>query len=136
MADKRLEISEVGIKAEEFLLGAILIQSSDGSKEVINEVRRIVRPDYFSDFGRYQPTRSRIFTAMLNCPEAPHIVNVAKQLIETHKIQPGDTCYLEKLIAGDFNSFEYLSSALAVKECAMQLHPELSKQLISHGTAL
>jgi replicative DNA helicase len=132
-----IETFNANYQAEEFVLGAILIQSSDGSRETINEIRYLLKPEYFTDFSRYNPLHSRIYEAMLNCEGAPHIINVMRQLSKMGNLKTGDINILEHCLSLNFNSFEYLSFANAIREYAFKLKPELKRQsTLQRGVAI
>jgi replicative DNA helicase len=84
--------------AEQSLLGAILIDSSDGSTEVIDYCSHRIKPEYFLDYNFYDSKNTRIYIAMLEC-KSPNQIAVAQKLKETKKLWGGDCVYLRELVA-------------------------------------
>lgn len=114
-------------QAEESLLGAILLESSDSSKESIRKASSII---HYSDFYGFNPghdkqpklwpIRSRIFHAMTQCPEAPHQINTALQMDRLGILQDGDITYMQHLVVICPCPLDYADYAKAVKEYSVK----------------
>ncbi len=105
-----IEEVDATLQAEESLLGAILIESSDNSTQAISEVNKIVKSEDFYGVDR----NSRVFEAMLRT-EHPHQIGVAQTLYRNGKLASGDISYLCHLVFQCPCSLDYLDYAKAVK---------------------
>lgn len=109
MPNNQGEIILATHESEDVLIGSILIQSSDGDKNAINEVSKILLPEHFdSYFDRV------IYTAMLSCPSAPHIVNTTKQLEITNHLENGMLLHLGYCVSRVPSSLDYMDYAKAI----------------------
>lgn len=115
------ELREATLQAERILLGAILINSADGSMEAINYCRSRLLPDDFLDFQYRDPlnTHARIYQAMLHCHN-PHQVTTAQTLNELNILRKGDIAYLSECIIECPCSLAYDEFCEAVKQYAIQ----------------
>lgn len=109
------ELLTANSQAEESLLGAILIESTDGTRDTIEEVSKIITASDFRDFRC-----SRIFSAMQQCSLPPHQINTARSLHEINKLEKNDCAYLCHLVSICPCSLDYLDYAKAVKEYSNQ----------------
>ena len=107
-------------EAEEALLGAILIESSNGSKDAITATSKVVSINDFTDYHRHGALRSRLYYAMLACKNPPHQINVARQLNIMGILKSGDCYQLAMLVATCPNCFLYEEYAKAIREYSEQ----------------
>ncbi len=118
-------------EAEQALLGAILIESSNGSKDAITAARAIALPSHFTDHGFTDNQNERIYTAMLSCDGAPDQINVARYLFQIGDLRKGDIPHLCNLVAECPDCFQYIEYANAVKEYAEARNGH--KHLVARG---
>ncbi len=109
MQNNKAEVLQASLDAEVALLGSILIESTRGTREAINEVAKFLKP---SDFRSEQ--NRRIFSAILSCPGPPHEINVAEQLHALNLLQDGDCSHLCLCVASVPCSLDYSDYAKAV----------------------
>ena len=126
MLEKRvLSVEEVQAarQAEENLLGAILVDASDGEadRHFIDAIAFIVKPFDFMGFDNRYPVNSwqcqngRIYSAMLTCKGAPHSVNVAAELSRRGLLKQGDLSQLSHCIAELPTHLDWNDYAVAVR---------------------
>ena len=109
--------------AEESLLGAILVDASDGNdnRDTINAIALIVKPSDFMGFderypvNQYQCRNGRIYSAMLSCKGSPHIVNVSTEITSRGLINPGDNAHMSHCTAEVPNSYDWEDYAVSVR---------------------
>ncbi len=104
------EIVEATFEAEECLIGALLIESTRGTRQAIERVAQIIAA---TDLHTGQ--QSRIFLAMLSCESPPHQVSVALELDRKGLLQEGDCAYLRLCVSVVGCSLDYEDYANAVK---------------------
>ncbi len=115
------EYREARRQAEQFLLGAILIESAyHNDRQVITEVSTIVLPNDFSDFTMFKGIHTRIYKAMLATNQAPHQINVAEYLYKQDELEKRDCRYLRILVANCECSLDYLDYAKTVHNYAQE----------------
>ncbi len=103
-------IIEATCEAEDNVIGAILINASDGSREAIIAIRAILQPqDFRQDINRI------IYTGMLACPNAPHQINVAAELARQGTLQNGVIPHLHYCVSVS-TGLDYVDFARDVKE--------------------
>lgn len=108
--------------AERSLIGAILINSSDGATDAIEHTRKTIKPDnFFFDSHRL------IFIAMTKCDEPPHIVNVVTKLNELGYLKDGIIREMDLCIAYCPCSLDYEHYC----DCLIKLR---AKQVDNSGT--
>lgn len=105
-----IELLQATGEAEEALLGAILIESTRGTREAINAVSHILSAHEFHGQGR-----AKIYQAMLQCPLPPHQISVALQMKDMGTLEPGVCSYLCLMVSTVPCSLDYMHYALAVK---------------------
>ncbi len=105
-------------EAEASLLGAILIESSDGNREAIDEVCQIIGVDDFLDFTLYDAKHARIFSAMVLGDGAPNQIVVAEEMNRRGLLRSGDCAYLRHLVAECPCSLDFPSYTQAVRDYA------------------
>jgi len=106
-----LEVREATREAEAALLGAILIDSSDGSIDAISHARARLSPkDFITE--RHQI----IYQAMLNCTESPDIIVVTQQLAKIKHLDQHMIAFLNELIALCPTHLHYKAYTDIVKE--------------------
>lgn len=126
MTNAVTELHAATIEAEESLLGAILVESSDGSRQAIEKISTILKPEYF-----YIEKHRAIYEAMLSCPLPPHQVNIPRQMLTMNTLEDGITKYLSYLISRVPCSLDYMDYTLAVKSYGEQRQVDYGKQ--RHG---
>lgn len=104
------EIIEATYNAEECLIGAILIESTDGTRNAINQIATILAPEEF-----YSDQHSLIYTAMLRCPLPPHQINTARQMLADKTLEDGVCSLLCQCVSVTPSSLDYFDYAMAVK---------------------
>jgi len=109
MANNDTEITRATCEAEDSLIGSILIASTDGYRNVIDEVAQIITPDHFKQWNDRQ-----IYIGMLACSEAPHQVNVARQLHSMNLLEDGLISHMSFAISNTPTWLDYLNYAHAV----------------------
>jgi len=110
MTNNKAEIIKATYEAEDSLIGAILVESTDGTRDAINKVAPILSSaDFYNDMNR------RIYEAMLKCPEPPHQINVARQMVIDGSLVDGAVSYLCHCVSEAPCSLDYMDYALSVK---------------------
>ncbi len=100
------ELNDATKLAEISLLGSILM----GQDLIIEDVKRVVKPQDFHDFGwkgGYGDRHARIYEAMTHCT-SPHQIAVAQELHRTGRLQEGDCKYLKELVIWCLDYRSYL----------------------------
>jgi len=105
-----IEISTATQDAEEALIGAILVEASDGTKDFVVDISCIVSASDFKD-----ELNQQIYKAMLNCSEAPHQINVARKMVELGVLGKYAIAHMSHCISVSPNSMDYIDFAKAVK---------------------
>jgi len=123
--NNQLEVNTATEDAEESLLGAILIQSTGGSRQAIDAVMDIIRPwDFRGCVATDKPWmwiwRARVFYAMTLCESSPHIINVAHKLAELNLLEPYDCSLMAQCESNTPCSLDYLDYAKAVKDYSVK----------------
>ena len=113
------ELYVVTRKSEASLLGAILIESTRGTRLAIDYARLIVEPSDFTDSRFYDSLHTRIFQAMLSCKEPPNQVVVAEEMYNQGKLQKLDCSYLCTIVAECPDSLDYHIFANRVADHAL-----------------
>jgi len=98
------------IDAEDFLIGALLVESAGSTREAINKVSSIIKPETF-----HVERNRRIYDAMLTCQLPPHQINVAKEMHSRGILENGDCSHLCFTVSLVPCSLDYIDYALAVK---------------------
>ncbi len=114
------EIINASFDAEDSLLGAILIDATNGSKQAINKAKTIVNP---GDFHQYN--NRLIFTAMLACKDAPHQINVARQMLNMGILEDGCVSQMSHCISITPTHLDYQDYADAVREYSQRHRGDL-----------
>jgi len=110
MANETEDTLQAVYDADDCLIGAILIESSGCTREVINEVANLIEPSEFEN-----PLNANIFKAMLRCEGAPHQINTARQMLDMHLLEKGAISHMSYCISITPCSLDYLDYAEAVK---------------------
>ena len=113
------ELIQVVKLAEKSLLGAILIDSSNGSTMIVDYAKFRIKPDYFLDSKLWDNRNSRIYKAMLEC-KSPNQIAVAKKLNEMKMLKSGDCAYLRELVADCPTIYVYQDCIKVILESAIQ----------------
>jgi len=109
MPNNHSEVLEATLDAEEALIGSILLESSNGSRETINKVALILKPQDFYD-ERHQV----IFKAMIQCPLPPQQINTARQIRANNELAKDIISHMSHCIATVPCSLDYQYYAEAV----------------------
>lgn len=113
MANVRADLLDSTNDAEEAVIGAILIDSSDGSREAIDGVAQILQPEHF-----YNIQLAQIYKAMLTCPNRPHQLNTAYQMVKMGILFDGAVVELHHLVAIAPCPFDWADYAHIVRDLA------------------
>ena len=109
------EINQLVRESEEALLGSILINSANGDRTVVEELKGFISPIDFHDYRN-----RRIYKAMSDLKTCPHQINVAQELYLTKQLQEYDCSYLCHLIAQCPTWMDYLDYAKIVKDFSLR----------------
>jgi replicative DNA helicase len=110
MVNDSSEITIATTDAEESLIGAILIESTTGTREAINKVALQLHGEDFRDYFN-----KKIFDAMTKCPLPPHQINVARQLHADKTLENGMVAHLCHCVSICPCSLDYMDYAQAIK---------------------
>lgn len=121
MSNYEPEVTQAVEEAEQALLGSIFLLSSGGQTKAIKEVSKIVAPfDFRGCVKTNRPDQwiwtARIYYAMLECQGAPHIINVAKKMIDLDILQDNDCSLMQHCIYLTPCALDYLDYAKIVKD--------------------
>lgn len=133
MPNDKTELLQSSIKAEEALLGALMLGWAVLDED-LSEISSIVKPQDFTDYSFGRPQRARVYEAVIKCKKGD-IVSVANQLRADGKLYKNDIEYLRQLLAFVPTSYNWLEYAHAVAGYSQERNPQ-SKPIIHGGVTL
>ena len=101
--------------AEDSLIGSLLIESTKGNREAIEQSIKLCLPTSF-----YFENDRRLYQAMISCQAPPHQINTANELSTHNNLQTDDCSHMSYCISIVPCSLDYLHYARCVASYSSQ----------------
>ena len=118
----RFEVEIATDIAEEYLLGALIMQADISSVKTVKRI--ITHLDFQGCFQNAHPANwprhARVFYAITLCDRPPHEINVALKMDELGILDKNDCAHLVRFVRVTPCALDYMDYANAVKQYSVQ----------------